>query len=253
MLPPEIMVTIRQTGSQPDGSAPYLAVTARSSGDEICSNSFDFQPDLLIDIEPQWMLERAVPRYNGETIKRGPADGERLDEQEAKLAAYGQRLYGFLFGDGGKLKAFLEFNDSYRRQARLTLALHGNASALWRLPWEYLHDGDDFLVLHGRFLLSRVPYGLAEMQPPSAPLPLRILVVIAAPDDQKPLDTEEEIGVIQTPPCPPLLRHCAASSLVCCTTPATANTTKRPNGASWPWKTTAGRPKMQVSKNCALT
>jgi hypothetical protein len=197
MLPPEIMVTIRQTGSQPDGSAPYLAVTARSSGDEICSNSFDFQPDLLIDIEPQWMLERAVPRYNGETIKRGPADGERLDEQEAKLAAYGQRLYGFLFGDGGKLKAFLEFNDSYRRQARLTLALHGNASALWRLPWEYLHDGDDFLVLHGRFLLSRVPYGLAEMQPPSAPLPLRILVVIAAPDDQKPLDTEEEIGVIQ--------------------------------------------------------
>jgi len=28
--------------------------------------------------------------------------------------------------------------------------------------------------------------------------PLRILVVISAPDDQKPLDTEEEIGVIQT-------------------------------------------------------
>jgi CHAT domain-containing protein len=53
-------------------------------------------------------------------------------------------------------------------------------------------------VLHGRFLLSRVPHGLAEMQPPPAPLPLRILVVIAAPDDQKPLDTEEEIGVIQT-------------------------------------------------------
>jgi hypothetical protein len=198
MLPPEIMVTIRQTGSQPDGSNPYLAVTARSSGDEICSNSFDFQPDLLIDIEPQWMLEKAVPRHHGETVKRGPADAGRLTDEEAKLAAYGQRLYGFLFGDGQKLEAFLEFNDSYRRQARLTLALHGNAAALWRLPWEYLHDGHDFLVLHGRFLLSRVPHGLGEMQPSPAPLPLRILVVIAAPDDQKPLDTEEEIGVIQT-------------------------------------------------------
>jgi len=197
MLPPEIIVTVEQVGAHPEGGDQYLAVATRSNGAEICRNTFRFQPDLLVDIEPQWMLEKAVPRYNGETVKRGPANARRLTDEEAKLAAYGQRLYSFLFGDGQKLKAFLEFNDSYRDQARLTLALHGNAAALWRLPWEYLHDGQDFLVLHGRFLLSRVPHGLGQMQPPPAPLPLRILVVIAAPDDQKPLDTEEEIGVIQ--------------------------------------------------------
>jgi hypothetical protein len=198
MLPPEIIVTIEQVGPHPDGGDQYLAVTAPSNGAEICRNLFRFAPDLLIDIEPQWMLEKAVPRHHGETIKRGPANAGRLDEQERKLATYGHRLYGFLFGEEGQeFKSFLRHNDSYRRQARLTLALHGNAAVLWRLPWEYLHDGHDFLVLHGRFLLSRVPHGLAEMQPPSAPLPLRILVVIAAPDDQKPLDTEEEIGVIQ--------------------------------------------------------
>ena len=198
MLLPEIMVTIEQIGLHPEGGDQYLAVTARSSEAEICRHDFRFAPDLLIDIEPQWMLEKAVPRHNGETIKRGPADAQRLDEQERKLATYAQRLYGFLFGEEGQeFKSFLRYNDSYRQQARLTLALHGNAAALWRLPWEYLHDGEDFLVLHGRFLLSRVPHGLGELQPPSAPLPLRILVVIAAPDDQKPLDTEEEIGVIQ--------------------------------------------------------
>jgi len=197
MLPPEIIVTIEQVGPHPEGGDQYLAVTARSNRAEICRNTFRFQPGLLIDIEPQWMLEKAVPRHHGETIKRGPADAGRLTDEETKLAAYGQRLYGFLFGDGGDFNAFLRFNDSYRRQARLTLALHGNAAALWRLPWEYLHDGHDFLVLHGRFLLSRVPHGLGQLQPPPAPLPLRILVVIAAPDDQKPLDTEEEIGVIQ--------------------------------------------------------
>jgi hypothetical protein len=198
MLPPEIIVTIEQVGPHPDGGDQYLAVTARSSGAEICRNLFRFQPDLLIHIEPQWMLEKAVPRHHGETIKRGPADARRLTDEGAKLANYGQRLYGFLFGkEGQEFKSFLRYNDSYRRQARLTLALHGNAAALWRLPWEYLHDGHDFLVLHGRFLLSRVPHGLGQMQPPPAPLPLRILVVIAAPDDQKPLDTEEEIGVIQ--------------------------------------------------------
>jgi tetratricopeptide (TPR) repeat protein len=198
MLPPEIIVTIEQVGPHPDGGDQYLAVTTRSNRAEICRHTFRFVPDLLIDIEPQWMLEKAVPRHHGETIKRGPADAGRLDEQERKLATYGQRLYGFLFGqEGQEFKSFLRFNDSYRQQARLTLALHGNAAALWRLPWEYLHDGEDFLVLHGRFLLSRVPHGLGQLQPPPAPLPLRILVVIAAPDDQKPLDTEEEIGVIQ--------------------------------------------------------
>jgi tetratricopeptide (TPR) repeat protein len=197
MLPPEIIVTIEQVGPHPEGGDQYLAVTARSNRAEICRNLFRFEPDLLVDIEPQWMLEKAVPRHHGETVKRGPADAGRLDEQERKLATYGQRLYRFLFGDGEDFNAFLRFNDSYRQQARLTLALHGNAAALWRLPWEYLHDGHDFLVLHGRFLLSRVPHGLGQMQPPSAPLPLRILVVIAAPDDQKSLDTEEEIGVIQ--------------------------------------------------------
>jgi CHAT domain-containing protein len=35
------------------------------------------------------------------------------------------------------------------------------------------------------------------LDPPPAPLPLRILVVIAAPDDQKSLATEEENGLIQ--------------------------------------------------------
>jgi tetratricopeptide (TPR) repeat protein len=197
MLPPEMIVTIEKVGSHPDGGDQYLAVTTRSDGTEICRNDFRFQPDLLIDFEPQWMLEKAVPRYNGETIKRGPVNAIRLDEEEEKLAIYGQRLYGFLFGNGEKLRSFLKFNDSYRRQARLTLAMHGNAAALWRLPWEYLHDSDDFLALHGRFLLSRVPHGLGQMEPPPAPLPLRILVIIAAPDDQKPLDTEEEIGVVQ--------------------------------------------------------
>ncbi len=192
MLPPEIIVTIRKTGDD-----AYLAVTKRAGGQDVCQHTFHFRPDLLVDLEPQWMLDKAVPRHNGEAVKRGPEDATRLDEEEQRLATYGQRLYGFLFGDGEKLRAFLEFTDAYRRQARLTLAMHGNAAALWRLPWEYLHDGDDFLALHGRFLLSRVPEGLGQLDPPPAPLPLRVLVVVSAPDDQHPLDTEEEIGVIQ--------------------------------------------------------
>ncbi len=191
-LPPEIIIAIEKIGAD-----EYLAVTARGDGEEICRNTFHFSPDLLVDLEPQWMLDKAIPRDYGETAKRGPDDAGQARSQAQKLADYGRRLYGFLFGDGRDWDAFLRFNDEVRKQARVTLALHKNAAALWRLPWEYLHDGQDFLALHGRFLLSRMPYGLRKLDPPPVPLPVRALVVVAAPDDQAPLDTEEEIGVIQ--------------------------------------------------------
>ena len=195
-LPPELIVTVEKVSADPQDDQ-FLAVTSRSNGAEVCRNLFHFRPDLLVDFEPQWMLEKAVPRHAGEAIKRGPADATRSEDQAQKLAEYGRRLYGLLFGDGAKLAAFLEYNDAYRSQARLTLALHGNAATLWRLPWEYLHDEKDFLALTGRLLLSRMPHGLGRLDPAAAAPPLRILVVVSAPDDQRPLDTEEEIGAIQ--------------------------------------------------------
>jgi len=135
-LPPELTVTIRRTNPKSKDTPAYLAVTGRANGAEVCSNAFELPSDLLIDMEPQWMLDKAVPRYPGEWVKRGPADAGRLADEEEKLAAYGQRLYGFLFGHSQDLEAFLRYNETYRRQARLTLAMHSNAAALWRLPWE---------------------------------------------------------------------------------------------------------------------
>ena len=195
-LPPERIVTVEKVSADPQDDQ-FLAVTSRSNGAEVCRNLFHFKPDLLVDFEPQWMLEKAVPRHAGEAIKRGPADATRSEDEAKKLAEYGRRLYGLLFGNGARLAAFLEYNDAYRSQARLTLALHGNAAALWRLPWEYLHDEKEFLALTGRLLLSRMPHGLGRLDPAAAAPPLRILVVVSAPDDQRPLDTEDEIGAIQ--------------------------------------------------------
>jgi tetratricopeptide (TPR) repeat protein len=189
---PQLTVEIRRTGE-----GQYLAITSRAGGAEVCQSTFAYADGLLVDIEPQWLLERAVPRHAGEELRRGPTDAGVLADEERKLADYGRRLYSFLFGDGTRFRQFLEFNDDYRRGARLTLALHKDAAALWRLPWEYLCDDAGFLALSGRFLLSRMPLGLGELTPDPVEPPLRILVVIAAPDDQRPLDTEEEIRIIQ--------------------------------------------------------
>lgn len=189
---PQLLVTIEQIGDD-----QYLAKTGLPNGQEVCRNPFSYRPDTLLDLEPQWMLERAVPRAHVDPTLRKEGEAGPAQAEIGKLAAYGQRLYGFLFGDGQRLDHFLEFNAAYHDRVQLVLKLHANAARLWRLPWEYLHNGDHFLALDGRFWLSRVPDGLAELTPAPVALPLRLLVVIAAPDDQAGLDTEEEIGVIQ--------------------------------------------------------
>ena len=99
-LPPELIVTVEKVSADPQDDQ-FLAVTSRSNGAEVCRNLFHFKLDLLVDYEPQWMLEKAIPRHAGEAIKRGPADATRSEDQAQKLAEYGRRLYGLLFGDGG--------------------------------------------------------------------------------------------------------------------------------------------------------
>jgi hypothetical protein len=197
-LPPELIVTIRRTNAdEPSATPAYLAVTSRANGDEVYSHSFTLPTNLLVDLEPHWLLDKAIPRTAYDPARGKEGQTELARQEAAKLTDYGQRLYKLLFGDGERLRNFLDFSDVYRGSIRLTLAMHGNAAALWRMPWEYIHDGHDFLALHGRFLLSRRPHGLAELDPSPAELPLRILVVISAPEDQRALDSEEEIGAIQ--------------------------------------------------------
>jgi hypothetical protein len=106
-------------------------------------------------------------------------------------------LHGLLFGDGRSLSAVLRYDDLYGQQARLTLALDNNATELWRLPWEVLHDGHEFLSLGHRFLFSRQPLGIPRLyQTPALP-PLRVLVVIATAPAAGDADVQGEIGIIQ--------------------------------------------------------
>ena len=144
------------------------------------------------------MLEKAVPRSTDDSLRGDQTVADYQQEQTEKLARYGQRLYGFLFGDGKELQSFLKYNDAYAKSAHLTLALHSSAAQLWRLPWEYIHDGKDFLALHGKFQLSRRPYELGKLVRDSVQLPLRLLIIISSPDDANELNTEKEISAIQT-------------------------------------------------------
>lgn len=75
--------------------------------------------------------------------------------------------------------------------------LSPGADLLWQIPWEYLHDGDDFLAISGRAYLTRKPIGLGEVSVIKSPQPLRLLVVVSSPNGVKELNSEREIGIIQ--------------------------------------------------------
>lgn len=184
---PELRVEVRKSGNK------FFAVTKQENGQEICTNEFQHDPTGTTHLGPLWLLERGALSPD-ELSRSGAVAGGRATEEQ--VIVYGQRLYGYLFGKGKKLQAFLEANPAYR-QAHLILSLHPDIASLWRLPWEYLHDGDDFVCLNGALRLSRLPEDLLPLSLPATPLPLRVLFVIAAPEDQKALDVERELTVAQ--------------------------------------------------------
>ena len=66
------------------------------------------------------------------------------------------------------------------------------------LPWEFLYLQDEFLALNPRSPVVRYIKGAARVAPLKAEHPLRVLVVIASPSDETPLDTSTEKERIMT-------------------------------------------------------
>lgn len=180
---PQLRVEIRKLGNK------FFAITKQDNGREIFTNEFQHDPTGTTHLGPLWLLERGVLPPDERR-----ASGSKSGDEQAAL--YGQRLYGYLFDKGKKLHAFLKANPEYR-QSHLVLSLHSDVASLWRLPWEYLHDGEKFVCLDGEMHLSRLPEDLLDLSPRATPSPLRVLFVIAAPDDQKALDVERELTVMQ--------------------------------------------------------
>ena len=156
----------------------HFLATALKDGRAAASNSFELKLDELRIIERLKELEKAAVK------------------PESKVTFhkdFGWELYRKVMA--GDLKSFLEKKMQESKDGvRLSLQFAEGAQVLSDLPWEFLHDGEDFHVARPKILLSRLPPGSDLIQ--SAPLEtiLRMLVVISAPSgpDCAPLDTEKE-------------------------------------------------------------
>lgn len=111
---------------------------------------------------------------------------------EAAAQRWGEALFGALFAGGrGMLDAARAL--AGERGKGLRLRVRSDDPAIQSLPWEFLHDGSDFLALDRQTPLVRFLH--VEQPRPSlvaGTLPLRLLVVMATPREVQSLELEQE-------------------------------------------------------------
>lgn len=120
--------------------------------------------------------------------------------EETTHIEFGKMLYSAVFsGELGEYfnKHFSEAQDN-NHGFRISLRFADNIPEIAALPWEYLHDREDFLVARRSILLSRLPPEVKKTETQPLNSILRMLVIISGPDDLRvsPLNTEKEQEII---------------------------------------------------------
>jgi hypothetical protein len=148
------------------------------------------------------------------------------DATRLEPARFGADLFNAVFGAGVYTSLLRSFDEARRQQGHLQLRLRlSSVPELAFLPWEYLfHPArDQFLALAGDVTLQRyldLPAASPALQ---VALPLRLLVMLADPDDAPRLEVEREWALLQTA----LHEWVAAGQLVVERLPATSSNLQR--------------------------
>jgi tetratricopeptide (TPR) repeat protein len=132
----------------------------------------------------EWRVDSTALAMDLGELARAAGTGEP-PEDDLHLR-FGRQLYDTVFtGQVDELWQARQAEAKRRRQP-LRLVLRpdpASARPLLNLPWEYLHDGNDFLALGWRTPLSRLPWGVPAEGLSQLGEALRLLVVICAPHD----------------------------------------------------------------------
>jgi len=161
----------------------YSVVARGPSGEAATTVRWPLAP---AELDHQLLVIKDKVLVSSTVIRRAPT------EYEQPVRQLGQRLFQVVIAD-----EVLALYVASRQRARangdvLRLVLRVQPPELARLPWEYLFDPsrDDYLGLTAP--LVRYLQVLAPRQPLRVPAPLRILGMVARPDDQQALDAADE-------------------------------------------------------------
>ncbi|MBV9542845.1 MAG: CHAT domain-containing protein, partial [Chloroflexi bacterium] len=146
----------------------YVARVPAAEGRQEIASPFEWRSDSVALAMDLAALERAA-------ATRAPPEGDAH-------VRIGRQLFAAVLGATVGEHWEQERRRAGRRALRLVLRIDpGSARELLNLPWEYLHDGQDFFALNRQTPLYRMPWGIESEELPALGAPLRLLVVIAAP------------------------------------------------------------------------
>ena len=134
------------------------------------------------------------------TFRSGSGDDETSANQPPTLVSLGQALYNSLFDKALRDSWLTAQGVAQNRRSPLRLRLGLKGGKLQKLPWEVLHAGDRPLgtgtdVTFSRYHLDRRQgYDRPIATVPDFDRPLRVLMVIAAPNDQDRLELAREVN-----------------------------------------------------------
>ncbi len=117
----------------------------------------------------------------------------------APLSAFGRQLFETVFCGSVRdlYKAFRAHQGALGGITRVRFRME-EASTLWRVPWELIADGDEFLSLSPKTSVVRHFDRNVVTGVPSPTAPLRVLITASSPGNLPALDTDKEIEEILT-------------------------------------------------------
>jgi len=110
---------------------------------------------------------------------------------------FGKHIFNLVFGDG--IKAYYDQCLSKGKPLRIRIRIDESARELNDIPWEFLHDGENFLVTQADTLVSRLPLEVRKIENEPLKQAISMLVVISSPlnlPEHMVLDTVKEQKVI---------------------------------------------------------
>lgn len=132
-------------------------------------------------------LEIPLDLYPG---KLSPVATDLHEREPEELRELGRRIAQLALGADG-LAAFEEIRRS-GSPLRIAFEESTEAAAAAAVPWELMHDGEEFLAAHPRVHLVRTTADGPRIDAVTTRRPLRLLILWASPRDQPPIDVEWE-------------------------------------------------------------
>lgn len=142
----------------------------------------DIENTILAKTTFKWKSESIGKTLDIYFLSRDVVSPHPFSDKNPKLL--GKQLFDLIFsGSVGKL-----WDDLYKNAVEVNEILHivlcidpNSARSLLNLPWEYLHDDNDFLVLVKNVRIYRTPWGFKYLQTQPVQGIVRVLICASSP------------------------------------------------------------------------